>query len=134
MRSIALKRKSDLVPVPMGNRFYLSSIRDVYVSPSSRTIRIDTGLEFSLADDLILTVESIVKGAHVLDFGFEDGVLKVAVVGSDIVEIQAGSNWAIATIRELPVAKIRFLETTEAGTRVVRGDAQEAVVNPQVTD
>lgn len=109
------------VPPPLGNGFF------VYVynvtSPTAPWI-VDSGLtlKMNMLKDTI-TVESV-GGFIITGWTLEEGRLKVAVIGE---KPRMGDKVAQVWFSERNHIPVRFIETSEQGSRIIRGDAQPVI-------
>jgi hypothetical protein len=123
MISIPIKVKEGIAP-PLGNPFHLYTIRDVAFQ-YGKVGEIDTGLDFKLPPNTVLTIRSTVPGLYVMDWKMEEGTLKVAVVAVGLpVNLVGKVAWGTAEVSSAERVPMRFLEMADEGGRKIRGDLQ----------
>jgi len=126
MKSVVVTRSQSAMKVPWGNPFGLQSSLGMVVLPGKNKV-VPTGLRVELPAGTEMGVESVVEGVTVVSHqqGRGDLVCLVFGVGSLPVRLEVGDVFARATITEVMVAPVRFMERTEGGHRMVRGEARD---------
>lgn len=120
MQTVEIKRNHLQPPMPMDNPFNLYGMEVESIMHGSGTYLAKTGLLIGLPSNIGLEVEAFADNVFILDHRLTDEGLVLVVMIHGVLGLNQALARARLIVRE--TAKVRFIERSSTGGRIIRGD------------